>query len=135
MTRKTITRDTVCGWIMEKCHSGMLWDSGTGTGTWGVPTYPPSSPWVSIPSDHPTDKPSYFTIYNPLTVKEEPMTKKDKYVVVNMGSGSIVARHETEQDAVECATGRANRDDGEYMVFQATKLVRPKPVDIEVVPI
>lgn len=61
------------------------------------------------------------------------MRKKEKYLVVAAANGVVRGTHEELVDAVAEAQRLASKEKDEFIVFFATKRVRPKPSDIETV--
>lgn len=57
---------------------------------------------------------------------------KQKCMVLAVGSGAVVSWHATEDEATKAVKQRISQDRGEYVIYVATQVIRPKPIETEV---
>lgn len=104
---------------------------GGATTTW---TYGNSNlPWypnVTTTNDTFTSGSIYFI---PSPSPEVVVAKAKQYIVVRKNGGAVEAAEDTMDDAISAAGRLAAKTGDEYFVFRPGKVVRQKPVDVEIV--
>jgi hypothetical protein len=68
-----------------------------------------------------------------ITGASEMSIKAKSYLVVKRGGAAPTEIHESEAEAIAAAKRLVARDKDEYFVFAPAKVVRPVPVEVEVV--